>query len=209
MAGIRDELIPTRHSLLTRLKNWDDQEGWKEFFDLYWKLLYHVALRSGLNDADAQDVVQETVAAVARRMPDFRYDPAIGSFKAWLFTILRRRILDRHRKHRREAVLETPRTETGSRTRILERIPDPATPEMDRVLDEEWNKHLLEAALTRIKRLVSPKQFQIFDCYALKGWPVSDVVKHLKVSEQQVYTAKHRIAALLQEQMHQLETRML
>jgi RNA polymerase sigma-70 factor (ECF subfamily) len=68
---------------------------------------------------------------------------------------------------------------------------------------------LLDVAVNRIKRQVSPRQFQIFDCYALKGWPVPDVVKHLKVTEQQVYTAKHRIAALLQEQLHQLETRML
>ena len=62
-----DELIPTRRSLLIRLKDWNDQESWKEFFDTYWKLLHGVATNAGLNDAEAQDVVQDTVLSVAKK----------------------------------------------------------------------------------------------------------------------------------------------
>ena len=53
-----DELIPTRWSLICRLKDWNDQVGWREFFDTYWKLIYSVAIKAGLTDAEAQDVVQ-------------------------------------------------------------------------------------------------------------------------------------------------------
>jgi len=60
-----EELIPTRRSLLSRLKDWDDQESWKDFFDTYWKLVYGVAIKAGLSDQEAQDVVQETVLSVA------------------------------------------------------------------------------------------------------------------------------------------------
>src|SRR6266853_3603253 len=97
-----DELIPTRQSLLSRLKDWNDQDSWKEFFDTYWKLVYGVAIKAGLTDAEAQDVVQETVLSVAKRMPDFQYDPAVGSFKNWLLVITRRRINDHFRKVYRE-----------------------------------------------------------------------------------------------------------
>src|SRR6185295_19341664 len=83
----RAEFIPTRQSLLSRLKDWGDQESWKEFFDTYWKLIYSAALKSGLTDAEAQDVVQETVLSVAKKMPDFTYDPAVGSFKRWLLQL--------------------------------------------------------------------------------------------------------------------------
>ena len=48
-------------TLLSRLKNADDHAGWQEFFDTYWKLIYGVARKAGLNDAEAQDAVQETV----------------------------------------------------------------------------------------------------------------------------------------------------
>src|SRR6266498_5508962 len=93
-----DELIPTRASLINRLKDWQDQSSWQEFFDTYWKLIYGVARKTGLTDAEAQDVVQETMVSVAKHMPGFQYDPAIGSFKAWLLNMTRWRIIGQFRK---------------------------------------------------------------------------------------------------------------
>ncbi len=57
MADASDQSIGTRHSLLSRLKDWDDQDSWRDFFNTYWKLIYGVAIKSGLTDAEAQDVV--------------------------------------------------------------------------------------------------------------------------------------------------------
>jgi hypothetical protein len=71
-------LIPTRESLLSRLRDWADDESWSEFFHTYWRMLYEVALRAGLREDEAQEVVQETVIAVAKKMPGFHYDAAIG-----------------------------------------------------------------------------------------------------------------------------------
>ncbi len=48
-----DEFLPTRKSLLSRLKNWDDSQSWREFFDTYWSLIYGVAIKGGLSDAEA------------------------------------------------------------------------------------------------------------------------------------------------------------
>ena len=79
----------------------DDQQSWQEFFDAYWKLIYSVALKAGLSDAEAQEVVQETVISVAKKMPEFKADPAVGSFKSWLLTLTRWRITDQMRKRAR------------------------------------------------------------------------------------------------------------
>ena len=87
-------LIATRRSLVDRLVNWDDQKRWQEFFDTYWKLIYSAARKSGLTDAEAQEVVQETVITVAKKIDKLKYDPAIGSFKGWLLQITRWRIAD-------------------------------------------------------------------------------------------------------------------
>ncbi len=83
-----DELLPTRHSLIERLRDLDDQASWREFFDTYWKLIYGAAIRAGLSDQEAEDVVQETVIGVARKMPDFVYEPAVCSFKGWLMQVI-------------------------------------------------------------------------------------------------------------------------
>ncbi len=63
MIKIPEEIIPTRRSLLTRLKQWDDHESWKDFFDTYWKLVYSAAL----NETEAQEVVQETASPSPKR----------------------------------------------------------------------------------------------------------------------------------------------
>src|SRR5437867_12715664 len=93
-----DNYLPTRHSLLLRLKNWEDQGSWQDFFNTYWKFIYGVALKGGLTDAEAQDVVQETVVTVAKKIGDFRVDAKRGSFKAWLVHTTRWRIADQFRK---------------------------------------------------------------------------------------------------------------
>src|SRR3954453_4758436 len=95
-----NELIPTRQSLLDRLKDWQNEESWKVFFDTYWKLIYSAAAKAGLSDAEAQDVVQETVISVYKSLPDFEYDPKLGSFKGWLLKLTRWRIIDQLRKRR-------------------------------------------------------------------------------------------------------------
>jgi RNA polymerase sigma-70 factor (ECF subfamily) len=197
-------LIPTRRSLLSRLKSWDDQQSWQDFFDTYWKLIYGVATRAGLSDAEAQDVVQETVVAVARQMPHFKYDPALGSFKSWLFLITRRRIADHLRKeYRRPKTTEALPGETA-RTALLERIPDPAGANLEAAWEEEWQRQVFATALKRIKRQVEPQHYQIFDCYVRKEWPVNEVSRAFGVTPNQVYLIKHRLSALLAREAQRL-----
>ena len=201
--------LPTRQSLLNRLKNWEDQESWSDFFETYWRLIYGFAVKTGLSDAEAQDVVQETVISVAKRMRDFKYDPAIGSFKSWLLLITRRRIADFHRNRLRQP-RQSGESESEPEARAaVEQIADPATGELDALWEAEWHRNLLNAAIQRIRRQVDPRQFQIFDCYVLKQWSPKEVTRTLGVSMGQVYLAKHRISALVKKEVERLEAEML
>ncbi len=204
-----DDLIPTRRSLLTRLKEWDDQHSWQRFFDTYWKLIYSVAIKSGLTDAEAKDVVQDTVLAVAKRMHDFKYDPALGSFKGWLLHLTRWKVGDQFRRRQRHVIPHAPAPEDTARTATIERVPDPDSLNLDGLWDEEWRKNLMDAALRRIKRKVNAKDYQIFHFYVLKDWPVQEVAETLGVSADQVYQAKSRIMPVLTAEVKYLETRML
>jgi len=210
MADEPDEFIPTRRSLLARLKNWDDQKSWQDFFNTYWRLIYSVALKAGLSDADAQDVVQDTVLTVAKKIGDFKSDPAIGSFKGWLLRITRRRIADHFevRNKTEQASSISGASETGddsTRTATVERVADHTSFNLDACWEEEWQKNLLRAATEKVKNKVSPKQFQKFELYVLREWPVQKVAATLGVSAAQVYLAKHRIAGLLKKEVKRLE----
>ena len=132
------ELIPTRATLIERLKNWQDQASWLEFFEIDWKLIYCVARKAGLTEA--QDAVQESLIAVAKHMPTFKYGPSLGSFEAWLLKMARWRIVDQFRKrgpmsqhHKRPA---GSRTATG--TAKIEAVPDVAGVSVDQLWETEW-----------------------------------------------------------------------
>src|SRR5215475_2900811 len=116
------DFLPTRRSLLSRLKSCDDQTGWQEFFETYWRLIYGVAIKAGLNDAEAQDAVQETVITVAKNLEQFKTDPAHGSFKGWLLHTTRWRIADQFRKRPPEASRSASRPDDTSRTATVERV---------------------------------------------------------------------------------------
>jgi RNA polymerase sigma-70 factor (ECF subfamily) len=214
------EFIPTRASLLGRLKDWGDQQSWEDFFNTYWKLIYGVALKAGLSDAEAQDVVQETLLTVAKKIGQFRSDPRLGSFKGWLLLITRRRIADQFGKRRdaRQAspvpfeAAQNPVPRSGgdanrddtTRTSTVARVPDPASFDLDACWEEQWRQNLLQAATESVKKQVSPKQYQIFELYVLREWPVGKVAATLGVSLGQVYLAKHRVGCLLKKELKRL-----
>jgi len=118
-----DDSILTRASLLGRLKDQEDQASWQEFFDTYWQLIYRVAKKAGLTDCEAQDIVQETVISVARKLPGFIYDPKVCSFKTWMLRLTRWRIIDTRRKRLPQSVPATIDND-GTATLALERIAD-------------------------------------------------------------------------------------
>ena len=213
-----DSLLHTRATLLERLRNWEDQTSWQQFFDTYWGLIYGVARRTGLNDAEAQDVVQETMAAVARHMPSFRYNPAIGSFKAWLLKMTHWRITDQLRKRKPGAVPQgtatatatvTAATATATGAVAIDNLIDPASLSLDAIWEAEWEKNLLQAALASVKRKIDPEKFQIFDFYVNKEWPAEKVAESFGTSAENVHLIKHRITRLLKEEVKRLEKEMM
>lgn len=201
-------MIPTRKSLLGRLKDWEDNESWRDFFRTYWKLIYGFAIHRGLSHEEAQEVVQETVVAVAKSIGKFQYDPKVCAFKTWLLGVTRSKIANQfNRRPRQSAVATNPTPEDSNATPLVDRQPDAQSGQLERAWDEEWQKNLMEAAIQRVKRRVSIEQFQMFDLFALKQWPARDVAKTLGVTIAHVYVAKHRIAKLVRKEIEALEAK--
>jgi RNA polymerase sigma-70 factor (ECF subfamily) len=191
---------------LSRLKESAAQESWRQFFDTYWRLIYATALNAGLTDSEAQEVVQETVLTVVRKIKSFRYDPVVGSFKGWLLTIVRWRIADQFRK--RQQQIQAPPARRGTATRstaTIERVADPGAVDLDAVWQEEWQRTLFAAALARVKGQANARHYQMFDLHAVKHWPVQKVAQTIGVSAGQVRLAKHRITALMRREVARLE----
>jgi|ERR1043166_1371404 RNA polymerase sigma-70 factor (ECF subfamily) len=206
METVINEMIPTRQTLLSRLKDWDDRESWNDFFETYWKLIYSAAIKSGLTDSEAQDVVQDTVIAVSKSLPNFKYNPEVGSFKSWLLHVTKWRIIDQLRSRPEEKRALAPSPEQD-RTDVIARIPDPNGLDLQKIWDDEWKQNLVDAAIERVKKKADPKQYQVFDLYVLKEWPIAKITKTLHISAAKVYLTKHRITQLIKKETRSLEAR--
>ena len=195
-------LLETRSSLIQRLKATINGESWEEFFHTYWELIYNVARRAGLSEADAQDIVQETVLKVHNSLDRFEYNRKRGTFKGWLRTVTRSRLNDFFKKQQRRPALNQPLEAIGDELQNLE---DPEGPEIEKIWDEEWSKNLIQSALNRTKKLTSPKQFQIFKCHYIDEWTVRETCRTLGVNAAQVYMAKQRVGKIFREAIETLQ----
>jgi RNA polymerase sigma factor (sigma-70 family) len=203
------ELAPTRATLLERLRDLQDHGSWQEFFDTYWKLIYCAAVKSGLSDQEAEDVVQETVIGVARKMETFRYQPEACSFKGWLMHITRCRIIDHLRKRGARGQFVPLQAEAGTSDAGIQdagiQIRDEAAElAFADVWEGEWEKNLMDAALERVRKAVNPEHYQIFYLSGIKNMPVRKIRELLHVSAAKVYVVRHRIARLVKKEVKEL-----
>ena len=205
MAKVEAAYAQTRKSHIARLDNWEDQRTWDVFYKTYWKLIYAVGLKAALRSEEAFDVVQETILSIAKQSKKNMYDPDKGSFKAWLMNMTRWRINDQFRKRKKDTAMKVGEwDEDGNKTSIIDQVEDPQSGALERLWDVEWKKNLADAALAKVKAQVSPKQYQIFDCYVIREWDADRVQEQLGVSMSQVYLAKHRVGKILKKELAKL-----
>ena len=193
-------------SLPNSLKDWGNQERWKQFFDRYWSMIYKAAINAGLTDAEAQDVVQETVISVMKGLPEFLKNSKPLSFRAWLVRLTKWRITDQKRKRKKGFEFRERDARTSTRTDTVERQPDPGGPDPESVWEGGWNNALFEAALERVKATAAPKDYQLFDLLVIKDVPTAKISETLGVSRSRIYIAKFRILRQLKQEIRNVET---
>jgi RNA polymerase sigma-70 factor (ECF subfamily) len=187
------EIPPTRASLLVRLRDPRDAAAWAEFIDLYGPLIYHYARKQGLQDADAADLGQEVLRSVAASVGRLEYDPRRGSFRNWLFTVVRRRL-----SHWRAARAHRTRGSGDPATwQLLEDHPAPATEEVG--WQAEWEDRVFAWACEQVRRDVTDPTWQAFWRTAMEGQPTRQVAADLGLTATAVYLARHRVVARLKE----------
>lgn len=197
MANENDELIPTKASLLGRLKNSKDQASWQEFFDTYSSLVYGVARKAGLKEDDAKAVLEGTMESVAEHMPRFKYDPEIGSFKSWLHQLIRLQIISRTLKRRPSS--NAPARETAAMES------DPSGKALDQMWETEWRANLIKVAIANVRRRLDPKRYQIYDLQVNKQWPAEKVSAVMNLPLDEAITSKQNVAEMILAEVKRLE----
>jgi RNA polymerase sigma-70 factor (ECF subfamily) len=204
---MEDEVIPTRASLLSKLRDLDNQAVWQEFCDIYSDLMFKLALKEGLTHAEAEDVVQETIIGMAENMPAYHYQPDKGSFKTWLCRRLRWRCADQLRNRLPTETPSHAQAEDRAAS-ALEGIPAPEPPnDTEAWWEKGWENAVARQAIQHAKRRVAPKKYQIFDLFVFKAWPPAKIARILNINIGQVYLAKFRVASVLKQEVQALARR--
>jgi RNA polymerase sigma-70 factor (ECF subfamily) len=190
----------TRPSLLLRIRDERDGAAWSQFVDIYAPLIYGFSRKRGLQDADAADVTQDVLQTVCSAIKQFDYDPQMGSFRSWLFTVARNKL---HKKH---ASARRPGAGAGGTDAIekIESHPDPALDE-NAAWEEEYEQRLFAWAADQVQGDVNPKTWQAFAQTAVEGKKARDVAKELGMTVAAVYLAKSRVTQRLKALIEQLQ----
>src|SRR5437660_3633498 len=151
--------------------------------------------------------------SVCKNMQNFKADPTYGSFKSWLLNLTRWRITDQVRKRRRGENVREELPKSGAKcdttsTPVEERVPDPAGNALEAIWNDEWEKHVVDAALDKVKQQSSGKHYQIFYLQAIKQVSPAKVAQTLNVKVDQVYLIKHRLTKIFEEALKELETKL-
>src|SRR5262249_21383684 len=189
----------TRRSLVLRLRNLDDQAAWAEFVDVYEPLIFRVARRKGLQEADARDLSQEVFRAVATAIDRWDPDPAKGKFRAWLFRIARNLLVSFLARERRRA-------RGSGRTSVHGLLA--AEPAADAAAEAEFGaefrRRAFRWAAEKVQHEFAESTWQAFWRTGVDNRPVADVAAELGLSAGAVYIARSRVLARLRDRVEQL-----
>jgi RNA polymerase sigma factor (sigma-70 family) len=197
-AAMSDEPA-TRPSLLLRLRDPRDAAAWSQFVDVYAPLVYGFGRRQGLQDADAADLTQEVLRAVAVAAGRLQYDPERGSFRGWLFTIARNKLRNFLAMRQREV-------QGSGDTAVQQQLQEQPDPAESALWDREYDQRLFTWAAEQVRGGFHDATWKAFWQTAVEGKKAAQVAAALGISVGAVYIARSRVLARLRQQIQQLES---
>ena len=197
MGGANDSA--TRITLLGRLRRDPaNQAAWGEFVEHYGGKIYQWCRKWNLQEADAQDVTQNVLLKLARKLREFTYDPS-RSFRAWLKTLTHHAWSD-FLESRGRPGLGSGDSAVGQVLHAVE-----ARDDLVKHLEEEFDRELLAEAMARVRLRVAPQTWSAFALTALEGLSGAEAAARIPMQVAQVFVAKRRVQKMLQEEVAKLE----
>lgn len=192
---------PTRASLILRLKNVEDVSAWDEFAAIYSPVIYRVAIRKGLQPADAENLIQEVLAAVAGSVSKWLDREDRSGFRAWLFTIARNESIDMVTRRATRSLGRDGETVN----RMLAELP--ANSDLSQEIELEYRRSIFQWAASHVRKTVDESTWQAFWLTSINGLSVKQAADELKIQLGQIYCARSRIMAKIKSCVQEYEER--
>ncbi len=183
----------TQVTLLDRLRDGTDALVWDEFFQRYWRLIFHFARQRGCAEHSAEEIVQEVMLTVFEQREVFCYDPSRGRFRDWLLTLVRNQVAEYRRRPSQRV-----RGQGGdTQVELSLAASDDELP--DEVLEAAFEEAVLLMLLDRVRQEVNPRTYQAFELFTLHELPAAEVARMTSLTRNAVYQARKNIVRRLEE----------
>jgi RNA polymerase sigma-70 factor (ECF subfamily) len=183
----------TSASLLERIRHDPAASQWQTLVELYDPLIRSWLKRQSVLASDADDLVQDVLTVVARRLKDFEHNGRTGAFRNWLRTVTVNCVRDFWRSKKREHAA------TGQVQELLDQLMDPSSG-LSQNWDQEHDRYVTKQLLSRLRDEFEPTTWRAFERVALDGAPAAQVAAELGVTVNSVFIAKSRILARLRQE---------
>lgn len=186
----------TSGSLLARVRS-NDRDAWDRLVEIYAPSVYHYCQQARLDAEDSADVFQEVFQAAFAKIASFEKKKVGDTFRGWLFSITKNKVLDHFRRQKRQ-----PRAVGGTEIQVrMAQIPasEPASP-VDEA-DDLAEKRLFGAALEGLRHQFHERTWQAFLRTVVDGRPTADVGEELGMSAGAVRVAKSRVLQRLRVEL--------
>jgi RNA polymerase sigma factor (sigma-70 family) len=185
----------TRASLIVRLRNRTDQEAWFEFVEIYRPVVYRLARAKGLQDADAEDLVQQVLTAVAGAIERWDPDPGRGRFRSWLGRIAHNQIVN-------ALARAAPDRATGgsSERDALDQLATYDGPD-SKLLRTEYRREVFAWAARQVRVQFQAETWDAFWYTAVEGREIAEVAGLLGKQPGAVYAARSRVMRRLKKKI--------
>ena len=189
----------TRESLLIRIRNPQDQDAWDEFARIYRPVVYRLTRLRGLQDADAEDLVQKVLTAVASAIPNWKRSDPNARFYHWLSRVAKNAVINALvRQPKDRAVGGTTATELLNlqRDRSIDSSVD---------VDLEYRRQLYRRAAEVVRGRADEVTWLAFSLTMVDGLTIAKTARQLDRSEGMIYAARSRIIRRLRNVIRDLE----
>ncbi|MEP4077159.1 RNA polymerase sigma factor [Haloferula sp.] len=190
-----ESTIQTRHSLLSRTADLEDESAWDEFVQQYREFILCVLNQLGVSRDDLEDLTQQTLIALTQDLP--RYDRNRARFRSWLSAIVRNKANSYFRKkYSIKRCLDRVSNERVEEDKVT-------VPEIENLVEKEWAAYVGSLAMSRVRESFQGQAIEVFEL-GLDGHSAVEIAEKTNLTLASVYTLKKRVKKRLYLEIRKL-----
>jgi RNA polymerase sigma-70 factor (ECF subfamily) len=191
----------TRKTLLMRAKNQEDHAAWEEFVAYYRDFIFMVLHQMNLYSVEIDDLAQEILIKIWKSLPNHIYEKDRARFRTWLSRLIRNQVVD----HIRASQRRTHKHATAAEDETVDSIPTITEPEVEQIIQQEWEVYIVQLALKNISSLFSERAIEAFSM-SIEGKSTAQIAEFLGVKPNSVIKLRNRVKERLVIEIQHLRT---